>query len=77
MRLFGIEWLPTKYRIVTDKRSGYEAQYKVWWWPLWFECDRYSGEWGFNTNASAFLAKKLIDQHKAKRANSSGVVWQE
>jgi hypothetical protein len=66
----------TEYRIVTDKYSGYQAQYRLWWWPLWLECSR-NGGWGVNTNASAFLAKKLIDQHKAKRATPTIVVWQE
>lgn len=26
-----------KYRIVTDDWGGYEAQYKLWWWPFWLQ----------------------------------------
>ena len=28
----------TKYRIVTDTFCGYEAQYKLWWFPFWLQC---------------------------------------
>lgn len=28
----------TKYRIVTDDYLGFEAQYKIWWFPFWFQC---------------------------------------
>lgn len=28
------------YRIVKDNRKGYQVQYKLWWFPVfWFECD--------------------------------------
>lgn len=76
MRLFGIEWLPTKYRIVTDKWLGFAAQYRPWWCPFWIQCG-HSGGIGFNTSESAFRAKRLIESHKAKRSNPSNVVWQE
>lgn len=27
----------TKYRVVTDSYSGYEVQFKLWWWPFWMQ----------------------------------------
>ena len=27
----------TRYRIVTDEYSGYEAQYRPWWSPVWIQ----------------------------------------
>ena len=24
-----------EYRVVTDRHSGYEAQYRTRWWPFW------------------------------------------
>ena len=28
----------TKYRIVRDSYAGFEAQYRPWWSPFWFQC---------------------------------------
>jgi hypothetical protein len=27
-----------KYRIVTDRYSGFEVQAWRWWWPFWWQC---------------------------------------
>ena len=29
--------MKTKYRIITDGYSGYEIQYRKWWYPFWCE----------------------------------------
>jgi hypothetical protein len=26
------------YRIVPDRYCGYEAQFRLWWLPIWFQC---------------------------------------
>jgi hypothetical protein len=53
--------LKNRYRVVTDKYAGYEAQVKYWWFPLmWFQCFR------INTNHSIEQAKQVIERHKRK-----------
>lgn len=37
----------TRYRIVLDGYNGYEAQYRLWWFPFWFQC--------FTTNTSSTI----------------------
>jgi len=53
----------TKYRIVADYCAGYEVQYRKWWLPFWFQCDRVSG-WGTNTNSTIQAAEALAASHR-------------
>lgn len=46
-----------KYRIVRDAYAGFEAQYKVWWWPFWIQCN------GINTRATVEDAEALAKRH--------------
>ena len=50
--------LKTRYRIVRDKFSGYEAQYKRWWFPFWLEC------FFTNTSDSIEKARMVVDMHR-------------
>lgn len=49
-----------KYRIVRDKFGGYEAQWRYWWLPIWFQC------FYCNTNVSIEKAEELARQHSTK-----------
>lgn len=40
-----------RYRVVTDRYLGYEAQVRYWWWPFWIQC-------GCNTHPSL---EKAVD----------------
>ena len=31
-----MNFFQTKYRVVSDRWNGYEAQFKWWWCPFWF-----------------------------------------
>lgn len=59
----------TKYRVVTDKYSGFEAQYKVWWFPFWVQC------YGTNTSFSVNDAIKTIERHAKPRFKSKVVAY--
>lgn len=37
----------TRYRVVRDQYSGFEAQCRVWWWPFWTQMG-----WGGNTHST-------------------------
>ena len=50
-----------KYRVVTDHYCGFEAQYRVWWWPFWMMVN------GCNTRSTLEDAKGLCGKDK--------VVW--
>jgi hypothetical protein len=41
----------TKYRVVRDSYNGYEAQFRPWWSPIWFQC--------FGTNTEPSLERSL------------------
>lgn len=49
-----------KYRIVTDRFCGYEAQVKYSWWPFWFQMC-YDGGWT-NSHSSIEEAEEFIKQ---------------
>ena len=53
--------MKTKYRIVTDKYAGYEAQVWRWYWPFWCEI------W-VNTHKTIERARKYIDRKAVKRS---------
>ena len=58
--------LENKYRVVEDDFSGYEAQVKFWWIPIfWFEMH----EPGFMTNTWRTLdeAKYFINSRRNKK----------
>lgn len=42
----------TKYRIIRDHWSGYEAQFRYWWFPFWNQC--------FFANTSSTLDDAII-----------------
>ncbi|AWM37081.1 hypothetical protein GobsT_50020 [Gemmata obscuriglobus] len=46
-----------KYRIVTDRYCGYEAQYKPWWSPFWLEC------FGVNTRRTIEASEQVARFH--------------
>jgi hypothetical protein len=46
-----------RYRIIKDRWAGFAAQYKRWWWPMWWECN------GINTSPSLRLAELVCDNH--------------
>lgn len=47
-----------KFRIVCDKYSGFELQYKPRFCPIWLQCDR-SGGRGINSNRTIEEAHRL------------------
>lgn len=57
--------LKTKYRIVTDTSSGYEAQLKKWWWPYWWQMGLEGSS--VNTHCTIESAEKYIQRHKHGR----------
>ena len=66
---------PPRYRVVRDNWLGYEAQFKVWYWPWWRQCCRFTGGPGVNTHRTADQAKDACANHLALRTdNSSHVV---
>jgi len=48
----------TRYRIVLDRYGGYDAQYRLWWWPFWVQCYRVDAQRTLED------AKTLIRFHK-------------
>ncbi len=59
---------PTRYRVVRDESRGYEAQFKVWWFPLWIQCSPSSGSAGVNSCISLNDARILCVKHHKRRA---------
>lgn len=57
----------TKYRVVLDAYSGFEAQYRKWWMPFWLQIN------GVNTSSSLDAAKVIIKAHREYRK----VLWKE
>lgn len=55
----------TKYRVVRDQYSGYEAQYRYWWMPMFLQIDT------CNTNPSLEMAIDLCKKHNLKNK----IVW--
>jgi hypothetical protein len=53
--------MKTKYRIVTDKYAGYEAQVWRWYWPFWSQI-------GINTHKTIESAREYIDRKAVKRS---------
>jgi hypothetical protein len=51
-----------RYRIVTDRYSGFEVQMRVWWWPFWLQCGRRGGR-GTNTFEYIADADKFAAEH--------------
>lgn len=47
----------TRYRIVTDNYSGYEAQFRRWWMPFYVQC------FFCNTSTNVDRARELIKRH--------------
>jgi hypothetical protein len=48
----------TRYRVVTDRYLGFEAQEKHWWWPWWVQC-------GYrNTHPSIEKALEHVKRYK-------------
>ena len=64
---------PTRYRVVRDKWLGYEAQFKVWWWPFWVQCHRFNGGCGANTNKTLEQAHQLCADHHRRRQHPTPV----
>jgi hypothetical protein len=48
--------MKTKYRIVTDKYLGYEAQVWRWYWPFW-------SQMSVNTHKTIEKARGYIDEN--------------
>ena len=49
--------LKTKYRVVRDSYAGFEAQYRPWWSPFWFQC------FGINTRGTVEGSEELCRLH--------------
>jgi hypothetical protein len=50
-----------QYRIVVDDYAGFEAQFKPWWFPLfWWQC------YGTNTRSTIEEAEKIAMLHSLK-----------
>lgn len=47
-----------KYRVVTDRYSGFECQIWKLWWPFWTQIDF------VNTHCSKEAAIEYIEKHK-------------
>ena len=52
---------PTRYRVVRDRWLGYEAQFKPWWSPFWWQCNV------VNTNRSIGQARQVCVNHASGR----------
>jgi hypothetical protein len=65
-----------KYRIITDRWAGYEAQYKVGWWPFWIQIAE--SPYKSNTSGTIERAKHVCKTHYkawcARSKNKPGVV---
>lgn len=48
----------TRYRIVTDKYLGFEAQYRYWWSPLWLQVG-FSNTHSSEREAIDFIKRKI------------------
>lgn len=69
--------MKNKYRIITDRWLGYEAQVKLWWMPfMWFQLSRYGGL-GTNTSPDMERAMICIERHKNKYKKPSRVIWSD
>lgn len=53
-----MNFFKTKYRIVSDNFAGFEAQFKVWWFPFWLQC------FGVNTRSTLESAIEVCKRHK-------------
>lgn len=62
-----------RYRIVTDKYLGYEAQIRRWWFPFWTQLHDERGVCT-NTHRSVASAEALIALHKAGGGSKQQVV---
>ena len=70
-----LKFPPLRYRVVRDSWLGYEAQFKMWYWPWWRMCSGSTGGPGVNTSDTVDRAKEICANHLARRTNSSsGVV---
>jgi hypothetical protein len=58
---------PPRYRVVKDDWLGYEAQFKVWYWPWWRMCSGSTGRAGVNSSHTVDMAKKVCARHLALR----------
>jgi hypothetical protein len=52
---------PTRYRVVRDSYLGYEAQFRPWWSPFWWQCNF------VNTNTSIKHARQVCVNHASGR----------
>lgn len=55
-----MNFFKTKYRIVSDNFAGFEAQFKVWWFPFWIQC------FGVNTRATLESAIEVCKRHSKR-----------
>jgi hypothetical protein len=60
----------TRYRIVTDRYSGYQVQSRPWWWPFWEEV---SG----NTSRSPLEAEDWFRDYLGQQARKAGKFVQD
>lgn len=55
-----------KYRIVTDKFSGYEVQFKPWYLPFYYQVGDENNK-HTNTSYTVEDAELLIERHKSRK----------
>lgn len=50
----------TEYRVIPDMYCGFQADFRPWWSPFWFQIN------GVNTSRTLAGAKQYIEIHKKR-----------
>lgn len=59
-----------RYRIVTDNYSGFEVQFKNWFWPFWMQC-QFTNTHRTLEEAMDFMTEDKAGHHRPK------TVWRD
>jgi len=59
-----------RVRVVTDKYSGFEVQYKKWYWPCWFQVGR------FGLPCNTFHSREQAIEFASSMKLAGEVVWE-
>jgi hypothetical protein len=60
--------MKNKYRIVRDGYAGYEAQFRPWWSPFWFQC------FFVNTRSTIEAAEEVARTHAKPTVKELGAL---
>ena len=63
-----MNFFKTKYRVVTDDFLGYEAQYRLWFFPFWQQLD------GINTHPTIEEALEMCKAFKRAKNPAQKIV---